>query len=101
MNNIKIITLHPIFNEPAIVLSQRLKIDIITNFDPSANEIYIVYGAHEKAIELLNHQRNLKHSYGYIIMNSESPSSNALRNKYYIELKIIYNIYTNEPRFNF
>lgn len=86
MNNIKIITLNPIFNEPAIVLSQRLKIDIITNFDPSSNEIYIVYGAHEKAIELLNHQRNLKHSYGYIIMNSEPPSSNTLRNKYYIEL---------------
>jgi len=86
MDNVKIITLHPIFNEPAIVLSQRLKIDILKDFEPVAGYIYIVYGAHEKSIELLTYQKNSEYSYGYIIMNSEQPSSNQLKNKYYIEL---------------
>ena len=86
MNTVKIITLHPIFNESAIILSKRLNLEIIKDFEPCKNEIYIVYGAHEKAIELLTYQKNSEYSYGYIILNSEQPSSNQLKNKYYIEL---------------
>lgn len=86
MNTVKIMTLHPIFNEPAIILSKRLNLEIIKDFEPCKNEIYIVYGAHEKAIELLTYQKNFQYSYGYIIMNSEQPSSNQLKDKYYIEL---------------
>lgn len=97
MDNVKIITLHPIFNESAIVLSQRLNIKIITDFNPSACEIYIVYGAHLKPVELLTILNHNNHSYGYIIMNSEQPSSDSLRNKYYIELlkaSIVFDFHT-------
>jgi len=68
------------------VLSQRLDIKIITDFNPQNNELYIVYGAHDKAIELLTHQKNLKNTFGYIILQSEQPSSIHIKNKYYIEL---------------
>ena len=47
--SIKIISGHSIFNENAIVLSQKFKWKLETDFDPQANDLYIVYGAHELA----------------------------------------------------
>ena len=102
MNFCKIITLHPIFNESAIVLSQRLKIEIVKEFEPTKGTLYIVYGAHEKAVELLNIQNNHQHSFGYIIMNSEQPSSKQLKIKYYIELmknNIVFDYHTESSNY--
>ena len=51
--SIKIISGHAVFNENAVVLSQKFKWALETNFDPQPNDLYIVYGAHELAHQLL------------------------------------------------
>ena len=54
MEKVKIIILHSIFTEPAIVLATRLGVEIIKDFTPVSGYLYLVYGAHEKSIDLLN-----------------------------------------------
>ena len=84
--SIKIISGHSIFNENAIVLSQKFKWKLETDFDPQPNDLYIVYGAHELAHQLLEVQFRKNNSFGYIIMNSEQTESQFFKNKYYISL---------------
>ncbi len=83
---IKIISAHSIFNENAIVLSQKFKWKLETDFDPQPNDLYIVYGAHELAHQLMEVQFRKNNSFGYIIMNSEQTESQFLKNKYYLSL---------------
>jgi len=84
--SIKIISCHPVFNENAVVLSQKFNWKLETQFDPQAGDIYLVYGGHEMAHQLLEAQFRKNASYGYIIMNSEQIHSQFMKNKYYIEL---------------
>ena len=84
--SIKIISGHSIFNENAIVLSQKFKWKLETDFDPQPNDLYIVFGAHELAHQLLEVQFRKNNSFGYIIMNSEQTESQFFKNKYYISL---------------
>jgi len=85
MDKLKILCCHAIFNEPAYVLSQKFKLEVVKGvFDPKEGDIYIVYGAHECAARLTELQSNIK--VGYIIYNSEPPSSRFMRDKYYISL---------------
>ena len=84
--SIKIISCHPVFNENAIVLSQKFNWKLETQFDPQAGDIYLVLGGHEMAHQLLEIQFRKNASYGYIIMNSEQIHSQFMKNKYYIEL---------------
>ena len=86
MEKVKIIILHSIFTENAIVLSARLGVEIIKDFTPVSGYLYLVYGAHEKSIELLNAQKQMQNTFGYIILNSEPPLSQFMANKFYIEL---------------
>ena len=83
---IKIISGHSIFNENAIVLSQKFKWKLETDFDPQPNDLYIVFGSHELAHQLLEVQFRKNNSFGYIIMNSEQTESQFFKNKYYISL---------------
>jgi hypothetical protein len=83
---IKIISGHSVFNENAVVLSQKFKWALETNFDPQPNDLYIVYGAHELAHQLLEVQFRKNNSFGYIIMNSEQTESQFFKNKYYLSL---------------
>ena len=66
---IKIICCHPIFNENAVVLSQKFKWDLVKDFIPEPKDIYIVFGAHEMASQLLKIQEDKKFNFGYIILN--------------------------------
>ena len=86
MDKVKIIILHPIFAENAIVLSSRLGVEIIKDFKPEEGYLYIVYGGHENPIPLLNAQKEMLNTFGYVIMNSEPPKSQFILNKYYLEL---------------
>jgi hypothetical protein len=86
MDKVKIIILHSIFTEPAIVLATRLGVEIIKDFTPVSGFLYIVYGAHEKSIELIKltktdatHIRLCHHEF-------EPPLSQFMANKFYIEL---------------
>jgi len=85
MDNYKIINFHQIFSENCFCLSKRLGIEIITNFEPKEGHTYIVFGAHEQAIQLSVAQLRQK-NFNYIIMNSEPPLSQFLKNRYYISL---------------
>lgn len=87
MENYKILNFHPIFSENAFCLSQRLGVEIITNFEPKEGITYILFGAHDKAADLHAIQHQYK-GIKYIILNSESPKSTHLRNKYYIALML-------------
>ena len=80
----KILTFHQIFLENAFVLSQLLKIPLVQAFEPKDNELYIIFGAHESAVELYDIQLKIKVK--YIILNSESQESNFLKNKYYLQI---------------
>ena len=60
---IKIISGHSIFNENAIVLSQKFKWKLETDFDPQPNDLYIVFGAHELAHQLLEVQFRKNNSF--------------------------------------
>jgi len=84
--SIKVISGNSIFNENAIVLSQKFGWTLETNFDPKPNDLYIVLGAHELANQLLEIQLWKNNSFGYIILNSEQPDSQFMKNKYYISL---------------
>ena len=86
LKNVYIITLNSLFNEPAICYANKLNLEIIKDFNPQPKDLYVIFGAHEKPIELLQKQKELNFSFGYIIMNSESQESNSLKNKYYLEL---------------
>jgi hypothetical protein len=84
--NVYIMSLDPIFNENAICLSHKTGIEFIKSFEPKSNDLYIVFGAHTKTVELFVKQNELNFTFGYIILNSESQFSDVMRNKYYIEL---------------
>lgn len=86
MDKVKIIILHSVFTENAIVLATRLGVEIIKDFTPQTGYLYIVYGGHEKTIDLLNSQKQMGNTFGYIIMNSEPPNSQFIQNKFYLEL---------------
>lgn len=84
--SIKVISGHPIFNENAIVLSQKYNWKLETDFDPRPNDLYVVLGAHELAHQLLEIQFRKNSNFGYVILNSEQINSQFLKNKYYINL---------------
>ena len=86
MDKVKVIILHSVFTENAIVLATRLWVEIIKDFTPQTGYLYIVYGGHEKTIDLLNSQKQMGNTFGYIIMNSEPPNSQFIQNKFYLEL---------------
>jgi len=83
---IKIISGHAVFNENALVLTQKFKWKLETTFDPQPNDLYIVLGAHELSYQLLEVQIRKNNSFGYIILNSEQIESQFMKNKYYISL---------------
>ena len=56
----------------------------MTDFNPKTKEIYIVFGAHEIANQLLEAQTNS--DCVYIIMNSEQIGSTFFEGKYFIKL---------------
>ena len=79
MEKLKILCCHPIFNEPAYVLSLKFNLEVVKGvFEPKEGEIFIVYGAHECAARLTDIQSSVK--VGYIIYNSEPPSSRFKKN---------------------
>jgi len=84
--SIKVISGHQVFNENAVVLSQKNKWTLEKEFNPQANDLYIVFGAHELAHQLLEIQYRKNSSFGYIILNSEQIHSQFFKNKYYIQL---------------
>jgi len=84
--SIKVISGHSIFNENAIVLSQKFGWSLEKEFNPQPNDLYIVLGAHELAYQLLEVQIRKNNSFGYIILNSEQIHSQFMKNKYYISL---------------
>jgi len=84
--SIKVISGHSVFNENALVLSNKFGWNLETDFDPQPNDLYIVLGAHELAHQLLEIQFRKNNSFGYIILNSEQIHSQFMKNKYYISL---------------
>lgn len=84
MENIYIINGNHIFIENALVLSNKFNIPIQTDFKPKKGDIYIVFGGHDLAINLLEAQ--IRYNCSYIIMNSEQIGSPFFHNKYYIKL---------------
>ena len=86
LKDVYVLTLDPIFNENAICFANKLGFEIVKDFKPKPKELYVVFGAHLKSPELLQIQKDLNYSFGYIILNSESQKSHFLLNKYYLEL---------------
>jgi hypothetical protein len=84
--SIKILTCHPIFNECALVLSKKADYPIEQDFNPQSGDLYIVFGGHEVANELLQSQEQRGYSFGYVILNSEQIHGQFLKNKYYLQL---------------
>ena len=85
MDTFHIINFHSIFTENVFCLSKRLGVDIVSDFDPKAGHTYIVFGAHEQASQLFSIQQKNK-NFKFIIINSEPPLSQFMKNKYYISL---------------
>ena len=85
MDTFHIINFHAIFGENAFCLSQRLGVDIVTDFKPQDGHTYIAFGAHEQASNLLMLQQR-QQNFKLIIINSEPPLSQFMKNKYYISL---------------
>lgn len=79
-----IVSFHPRFNESAIFLSKRLNIPFILQLSPKEGDTIIVFGAHEKADQLLYIQENLRLK--YLLIQSEPYHSDIFDNKYYNRL---------------
>jgi hypothetical protein len=75
---------HPIFGENAVCLSKKLDIPIITKLDAKEGDVYLIFGAHMYAEQLVELQRNVK--VGYIILNGEPEGNMYLKQKSYIQL---------------
>jgi hypothetical protein len=73
-----------IFNENANILAKRLNIPYITDFIPKENDLIIVFGAHDQAINLYGLQAQIK--FKCILIQSEQYESKIFDNKYYVEL---------------
>ncbi len=84
MENVYVINGANIFSENAIILANKFNIKLVTDFKPKARDIYIVFGAHDIALQLLEQQK--KSDCVYIIMNSEQIGSVVFENKFYIQL---------------
>jgi len=83
---IKIISGNAIFNENAVVMSKKFGWSLEKEFNPKPKDLYIVFGAHEMAHHLLEIQYRLNNTFGYVVMNSEQPDSQFMKNKYYLSL---------------
>jgi len=79
-----IVSFHPRFNEPAIFLSKRLNIPFILQLSPKEGDTIIVFGASEKADQLLYIQESLKLK--YLLIQNEPYHSDLFDNKYYNRL---------------
>jgi len=79
-----VISFHSIFNENAILLSRRLKIPFVTEFNPQDVDVVIVFCIHEQADKLYFIQSVKK--IHYIIIQTEQFPSKVFDNKYYMEL---------------
>ena len=80
-----ILCLHPIFIENALMLSQKLNIPLHSgDLDPKENDLYLVFGGHERTLELLEVQ--IRKKVNYVIFNSEQPSSRFFKDKFYLRL---------------
>jgi hypothetical protein len=83
---IGVISCHSIFNEMAFSMTNRFKFELVKDFNPKEGDIYIVLGAHEKAVELYSVQKQMDNKIGYIIYNSEQAGTDFWKNKYYLML---------------
>lgn len=95
---IGVLSCHAIFNEMAFSISQRFGFELIKDFNPKEGDIYLVLGAHEKAVELYSSQKQHNNVFGYIIYNSEQCGSDYWKNKYYTMLckeNVVFN-YSND-----
>jgi len=80
-----VLCLHPIFIENAIMISQKLNIPLHSgDLDPKENDLYLVFGGHERTLELLEVQ--IRKKVNYVIFNSEQPSSRFFKDKFYLRL---------------
>ncbi len=86
VSEIKIISGHAIFNENAVVMSKKFGWALEKEFNPKPKDLYIVFGGHEMAHHLLEIQYRLNNTFGFVVMNSEQPDSQFMKNKYYISL---------------
>lgn len=96
--SIKIISTHSIFTEMAFSISKRFNFQMETDFNPQRGDLYIVLGAHDKAVELYTRQKQSNNDFGYIIYNSEQACSDFWKNKYYVMLcrdNVVFN-YSND-----
>ena len=81
MEKLQIMSCDASTNEYAIVLSQKLGIQLIQGeLKPKDGDVYIVLGAQYATSALINLQKN--HKVGYIIYNSET----VFRDKFYLQL---------------
>ena len=60
---IKVISGHSVFNENALVLSNKFGWALEKNFNPQDRDLYIVLGAHELAHQLLEIQFRKNNSF--------------------------------------
>ena len=79
-----IISFHVIFNENANILAKRLNVPYVVDFNPKENDLIIVFGSHEQAINLCALQEQIK--FKCILVQSEQYESKTFDNKYYIQL---------------
>jgi hypothetical protein len=79
-----VVSFHSIFNENAILLSQRLGVPFVTDLNPQEGEVIIVFGSHEQADKLFYLQEMKK--VHYILIQTEQFPSKVFDNKYYMEL---------------
>ena len=75
LKDVYVMTLDPIFNENAICFSNKLGFEIVKDFKPKPKELYVVFGAHLKSPELLQIQKELNFTFGYIIMPTANENS--------------------------
>jgi len=80
----KIIFLHEIFKELAFILSKNLNCEIVETLKPKINDEYLIIGAHNKTINLLDNKK--KFNLTYHILQTEQLNNNIFNNKYYLEL---------------
>lgn len=77
---IAILSFHAIFSDPAVCLGKRLGIPVLAKYVPDEKTTFIIFGAHIVAHLICRFPGK------FIIVNTEAPQSDVLRNKFYVEM---------------
>ncbi len=85
MDRVKILNFDPLLVSCAFCLGHRFGIEVLQNFNPVDDTLYIIFGGHLKAFDLYANQQENK-NIRYVIYNSVCSTSEYMKDRFYVSI---------------